>query len=69
MLINSVSDGCLMYTGSNLIFNMASIVNVFMFSIEKPEPLKGVKAGSLWNKVQWSGYRSNRYIRNFLFIR
>lgn len=52
MLINSVSDGCLMYTGSNLIFNMASIVNVFMFSIEKPEPLKGVKAGSLWNKVQ-----------------
>ena len=35
MLINTVPDDCLKYIGSNFIFNITSIVNLFMLSIEK----------------------------------
>ena len=35
MLINTIPDDCLMYTDFNLIFNIMSIVNMFMLSIEK----------------------------------
>ena len=35
MLINTVPDDCLMYSGFYFIFNITSIVNVFMLSIEK----------------------------------
>ena len=37
MLINTVPDDCLMYIGFQfiLIFNITSIVNVFVLSIEK----------------------------------
>ena len=35
MLINTVPDDRLMYSGFYFIFNITSIVNVFMLSIEK----------------------------------
>ena len=39
MLINTVPDDCLVYIGFNwvLIFNITSIVNVFMLSIKKSD--------------------------------
>ena len=52
MLINTVPDDCLVYIGFNwvLIFNITSIVNVFMLSIKKKaiEGLVSVSTKNSW---------------------
>ena len=62
MLINTVPDDCLMYSGFYFIFNITSIVNVFMLSIEKKKTIGIPLADERFNI--WAQILKNTYLIN-----